>query len=243
MCRHIAWLGAPRRLDDLILTPPHGLLVQSYAPRRQTHGRINADGWGVGFFPPDHADHADHAGPAEPARWRASRPLWNDASFASVAPTIASTCIIAAVRNATPGMPIEDSAVAPFARDGWLISHNGRVDRAVLPADPRAESTCDAAILAAHIFTTGLEHLGEVVTAVGRRDPNARLNLLAVNGDRILATTWGDTLSYLVTEAGVTVASEPYDDNPDWVDVPDRQLVAVTGDGVAVTPLEQQGSQ
>jgi glutamine amidotransferase len=230
MCRHLAWLGAPRALDDLILTPPHGLLVQSYAPRRQKHGRINADGWGVGFFPPDRA---------QPARWRASRPLWNDASFASVAPTIASTCIIAAVRNATPGMPIEDSAVAPFARDGWLISHNGRVDRAVLPADPRAESTCDAALLAAHIFTKGPEELGEIVAKVGQLDPNARLNLLAVNGTRILATTWGDTLSYLVAESGVVVASEPYDDNPDWVDVPNRHLVDVTGDGVAVTAISE----
>ena len=26
-----------------------GLLVQSYSPRRQKHGLMNADGWGVGF--------------------------------------------------------------------------------------------------------------------------------------------------------------------------------------------------
>jgi gamma-glutamyl hercynylcysteine S-oxide hydrolase len=229
MCRHIAWLGSPRALGDLVLTPSHGLLTQSYAPRRQAHGRINADGWGVGYFAP---------GRAEPARWRASRPLWNDASFSSVAPTISSTCIIAAVRSATVGMPIEDSAVAPFARDGWLLSHNGRVDRAVLPTDRLAESTCDAAILAALVFATGPERLGDVVTDVGRRDPNARLNLLAVNGSRILATTWGDTLSYLVTRNGVAVASEPYDDDPRWTDVPDRHLVDVTGDGVRVTSLE-----
>jgi glutamine amidotransferase len=228
MCRHIAWLGTPRALDDLVLTPAHGLLVQSYAPRRQTHGRMNADGWGVGYYTP---------GRDEPARWRSSRPLWNDASFASVAPTIASTCVIAAVRAASPGMPIEDSAVAPFARGRWLLSHNGRVDRAVLPTDPLAESTCDAAMLAALVFATGPERLGEVVVDVGQRDPVARLNLLAVNGSRILATTWGASLSYLVSADGVVVASEPYDDDPDWVDVPDRHLVDVTGDGVSVTSL------
>jgi gamma-glutamyl hercynylcysteine S-oxide hydrolase len=228
MCRHIAWLGTPRALDDLVLTPAHGLLVQSYAPRRQTHGRMNADGWGVGYYTP---------GRDEPARWRSSRPLWNDASFASVAPTIASTCVIAAVRAASPGMPIEDSAVAPFARGRWLLSHNGRVDRAVLPTDPLAESTCDAAMLAALVFATGPERLGEVVVDVGQRDPVARLNLLAVNGSRILATTWGASLSYLVSADGVVVASEPYDDDPDWVDVPDRHIVDVTGDGVSVTSL------
>jgi glutamine amidotransferase len=228
MCRHIAWLGTPRALDDLVLTPAHGLLVQSYAPRRQTHGRMNADGWGVGYYTP---------GRDEPARWRSSRPFWSDASFASVAPTIASTCVIAAVRAASPGMPIEDSAVAPFARGRWLLSHNGRVDRAVLPTDPLAESTCDAAMLAALVFATGPERLGEVVVDVGQRDPVARLNLLAVNGSRILATTWGASLSYLVSADGVVVASEPYDDDPDWVDVPDRHIVDVTGDGVSVTSL------
>ena len=90
MCRHLAWLGAPRSLGDLVLQPPHGLLVQSYAPRRQQHGLMNADGWGVGF-------HAE-ARP-EPARWRSNRPLWSDASFASVAPLISSGCVLAAVRS------------------------------------------------------------------------------------------------------------------------------------------------
>jgi glutamine amidotransferase len=229
MCRHIAWLGAERSLADLMLAQPHGLSVQSYAPRRQAHGLLIGDGWGVGYFA---------AGQAAPARWRTSRPLWNDANFASVAPTISATCIIGAVRSATVGMPIEDSAVAPFSNGEWLLSHNGRVDRAVLPPDAAAESTCDAAMLAALVFATGPTEVGEVVASVGAKDPAARLNLLLVNGSRVLATTWGDTLSYLVTADGVVVASEPYDDDPQWVDVPDRHLVDVTAAGLSITPLE-----
>ena len=50
MCRHLGWLGAPVPVSALVLDPPHGLLVQSYAPRLQKHGTMNADGWGVGFF-------------------------------------------------------------------------------------------------------------------------------------------------------------------------------------------------
>ena len=232
MCRHIAWLGSPRTLADLVLDPAHSLCVQSYAPRRQAHGNLNGDGWGVGYY---------SRGRAAPARWRASRPMWNDASFASVAPTISSSCVIAAVRSATPGMPIEDSAVAPFTDGKWLLSHNGRVERKMLSPDSRAESTCDAAILAAMVFATGPERVGEVVAEVGSRDLAARLNLLLVNGSRILATTWGDTLSYLATADGVVVASEPYDDDPDWVDVPDRHVVDVTADGVSLTALESTG--
>jgi glutamine amidotransferase len=39
-------------------------------------------------------------------------------------------------------------------------------------------------------------------------------------------------------EDGVVLASEPYDDDPAWQDVPDRHLVEVTGGAVTLTPLE-----
>ena len=230
MCRHLAWIGEPRTLASLVLDPPHGLKVQSYSPRRQTHGRINADGWGVGFYPSDRA---------EPARWRSARPLWSDASFASIAPLLSSSCVLAAVRSATPGMPIEESAAAPFTDGRWLLSHNGRVDRSVLPADVgAAESTCDSALLAHHVFATGPDTLAETVVKLARRDPDARLNLLLTDGRRILATTWGDTLSYLAEGDGYLVASEPYDDDPRWVDVPDRHLLELTRSGMSLTTME-----
>ena len=128
MCRHLAYLGtAPRSLAELLLEPEHGLLVQSYAPRRQRHGTINADGWGVGFFA---------TARAVPARWRSNRPLWGDASFASLAPVISSTCVLAAVRSASAGMPLDETAVAPFQSGSWLLSHNG--DRR--PGDARTPS-------------------------------------------------------------------------------------------------------
>jgi glutamine amidotransferase len=229
MCRHLAWLGRPRSLAALVLEPPSSLLVQSYAPRRQHHGTINADGWGVGFYVP---------GRAAPARWRSPRPLWADASFASVGPVIESGCVLAAVRSATVGMPLEESAAAPFTDGRWLLSHNGRVDRGVLPPARDAESTVDSALLAALIFARGPEALGSTVQEVAALDPAARLNLLATDGIRLLATTWGDTLSVLTAPDGTALASEPWDDDPAWVDVPDRHLVEVTPDGVSLTPLE-----
>jgi glutamine amidotransferase len=229
VCRHLAWLGAARSLSELLLEPEHGLLVQSYAPRRQRHGRMNADGWGVGFFA---------AGRPEPARWRSNRPLWGDASFASVAPVISSGCVLAAVRSASAGMPLDETAVAPFQSGRWLLSHNGVVDRALLGPHPAAESVCDSAQLAAHVLAAGPERAGEFVAALGRRDPAARLNLLLTDGDRILAIRWNDTLTVLRTDDGVAVASEPYDDDSRWADVPDHHLVEVAGDKVTLTDLE-----
>lgn len=229
MCRHLGWLGTPVTVSSLVLDPSSGLLVQSYAPRRQKHGTMNADGWGVGFF--------DHDGVER--RWRSASPLWTDPSFASVAPVLRSHCVVAAVRSATVGMPIEPSASAPFTDGTWLLSHNGVVDRAVLPLSARAESTVDSALLAAFIFDRGLKHLGSTMRGVGEADPNARLNILAGNGSRLLATTWGDTLSILRRPDGVVLASEPYDDHPDWQDVPDRHLVDVDRHAVTLTPIER----
>lgn len=227
MCRHLGWLGREVTISSLVLDPPCGLRVQSYAPRRQLHGRMNADGWGIGFFD----------GPT-PRRWRSAAPLWGDRSLASVAPALRSHCVVAAVRSATVGMPIETSATAPFTDGRWLLSHNGVIDRAVLSATSSAESVCDSALLAAHIFGCGLHTLADTVGTLGAADPDARLNILAANGSRLLATTWGDTLSVLRRNDGVVLASEPYDDHPDWQDVPDRHLVEVTPDGVTLTALE-----
>jgi glutamine amidotransferase len=212
----------------LLLEPEHGLLVQSYAPRRQRHGTMNADGWGVGFY-------AD-ARP-EPARWRSNRPLWGDASLASVAPVISSRCVLAAVRSATAGMPADETAAAPFQSGRWLLSHNGIADRTVLGPHPAAESACDSALLAAHLFAFGPERVGEFVTELARRDPGARLNLLLTDGRRVLATRWHDTLSILRTDDGVVVASEPYDDDPRWADVAEHHLVEVTADAVTIEPM------
>jgi glutamine amidotransferase len=234
VCRHLAWLGAERSLGELLLDPPRGLLVQSYAPRRQAHGRINADGWGAGFYP------ARPAGPAqsEPARWRSSRPLWSDASFASVAPVLRSGCVLAAVRSATTGMPADETAAAPFQHGRWLMSHNGVVDRTVLGPHPAAESVCDSAQLAAHLFDFGPERAGEFVADVGKRDPGARLNVLVTDGEQIIATRWTDSLCVLRTADGVAVASEPFDDDPRWADVPEYHLVEVRAGEVSVTQLE-----
>ncbi len=229
MCRHLAWLGEPRTVASLVLERDHGLLQQSYAPRRQSHGTMNADGWGVGLLAPDRA---------EPVRWRSARPLWSDASFASVAPVLKAGCVLAAVRSATEGMPTDEAAAAPFTDGRWLLSHNGRVDRAVLPPAPLAESVCDSALLAAHVFAQGPDTVGRTVLDVAGLDPAARLSLLLTDGSRVLATTWGDPLSYLVEDDGVVVASEPYDDDPRWVDVPDHHLLEVTRSEVTVTPLE-----
>lgn len=117
MCRHLAWLGEPVTISSLVLERPHSLQHQSYAPQHQQHGVVNADGFGAGWYV--------DARP-EPVRYRRAQPIWGDPSFASLAPTISSGCLVAAVRDATPGFAASDeSSTAPFLHGRWLFSHTG----------------------------------------------------------------------------------------------------------------------
>jgi glutamine amidotransferase len=135
-------------------------------------------------------------------------------------------------------MPIEPSASAPFTDGQWLLSHNGLVDRAALPPSSAAESTNDSALLAALIFERGMDALGDTIAEVAAADLNARLNILAGNGSQLRATTWGDTLFVLRTADGVVLASEPFDDDQGWQEIPDRHLVTVAGSDVQLTGLK-----
>lgn len=245
MCRHLAWIGRPRTLASLVLDPPFGLLRQSYAPREQRHGRVNADGFGVGWYAPDVR--------SEPARYRRGLPIWTDASFASLAGVVSSGLVLAAVRSATPPFPSDEAGAAPFSAGRWLFSHNGAVAdfarasvelRSRLPAAAAAgiEGPSDAALLWALLRHRAEEGeslpaalTGVVVDAVAAG--GGRLNLLATDGQAVAATTYGDTLFTRRETDGVLVASEPSDDLPGWERVPDRCLVVVTATSLDVSPL------
>ena len=239
MCRHTAWLGRPRTLSELVVDPPYGLLRQSWQPRRQQHGTVNADGFGVGWYSAERP---------EPARYRRSGPIWQDRSFHSLAAHVRSGCVLAAVRSATAGTPCGEEACAPFLVGGnVLLSHNGALPvDALAPLVSSAElarigSTVDSAFLAALVaarLDQGLPAaLAGAVSAAAQVAPGARLTLLATDGRTVCATAWGDTLCWRVVDGGAVVASEPSDDEPGWVEVAEHSLLTLSGDGCTVTAL------
>ncbi len=118
MCRHLAYLGPPVTLRELLFDPPHSLLRQSWAPRdMRGGGTINADGFGIGWYPDG----------AAPVRYRRAQPIWSDPTIAELAAVTSAGAVLAAVRSATVGMAIVDTAAAPFTEGRWLFSHNGVV--------------------------------------------------------------------------------------------------------------------
>lgn len=249
MCRHLAVLSAePVTLAQALLDPPYGLLRQSFAPRRQRHGTVNADGYGVGWY----ADGRD-----TPARWRRAVPMWTDRNLDSVAPVVATRCLLAAVRSTVPAYPVEETATAPFSAGRWLFSHNGSVPGygdpasgvaagllALLPGAQGAamESRVDSAAVWALTLARLRAGAGPGAALAGavadvHSVTAARLNLLLTDGRMLAGTACGDTLWSRATPGRVDLASEPSDDGPGWVEVPDGSLVTATLAGPTTVPL------
>ncbi|MFI9583789.1 ergothioneine biosynthesis protein EgtC [Streptomyces sp. NPDC052236] len=248
MCRHLAYLGPPLPLGAVLVQPAHSLFRQSWEPRRQAHGTVNADGFGVGWYA---------EGDPVPGRYRRTGPIWADLSFGDLARVIHSGAVLAAVRDATEAGADGEAAAAPYADGAWLFSHNGAVSgwpgslaalAVTLPAAEllAMEARCDSALvwaLVLHRLRLGDEPgqaLADTVRDVAEAAPGSRLNLLLTDGETIAATTWGDTLWYLAEPGRRTVvASEPYDDDPHWREVPDHTLLAATRTDVLLTSLKE----
>ncbi|MFI7586576.1 ergothioneine biosynthesis protein EgtC [Spongisporangium articulatum] len=245
MCRHLAYLGPPVPLRTVLSDPPHGLTEQAWRPRRQTHGTMNVDGFGVGWYAPDDP---------VPARHRGAGPVWADPTFAELGRSVRSGAFLAAVRSATAGMPPGVAAAAPFRGGRWLFSHNGALPgfpagaaglAASLPVERllALDAPTDSCLLWALTLdrlergAPPAEAVAEVVHEAAKVS-GARLNLLLTDGRSIAASAAGASLSWRAGADHVVVASEPYDDDPTWQDATDGCVLAADLDhGVETTPL------
>lgn len=249
MCRHIAYLGPARTLADLLVNHPSGLLQQSWAPcDMRGGGTVNADGFGAGWYP---------ASGAEPVRYRRAVPMWTDANFAAIADVVSSSAVLAAVRSATVGMPVIDTACAPFTWDGWLFSHNGKVTgwpdsvaklASMLPVTDllTLDAPTDSALLSALLRNRIRAGIGAADAVAGlaydvaAAAPGSRLNFMLTDGETVVATAWDHSLSVLEGADHVVVASEPWDDDPHWREVADRHLVVADRSGVQLRDLNDE---
>ncbi|MGI5506627.1 ergothioneine biosynthesis protein EgtC [Lentzea sp. CA-135723] len=241
MCRHLAYLGAAVPVGGPLFEAPHSLEHQSYAPRdMRAGGTVNVDGYGVGWFP-------------GPVRYRRAGTLWSDPNLRQLAST-SSGAFLAAVRSATTGMPVTDAACAPFTDGAWLFSHNGRIDGwphtvagLAKTVDVTDLLTMDAPTDSALLWTVlrrrlesgkdPAEALVELVREVADAAPKSRLNFLLTNGKVLVGTTWTHALWVLQQGEGVTLASEPLDDDPGWREIPDRHVVTAVPSTVEVRPI------
>lgn len=249
MCRHLCYLGSPLPPAELVLDPPHSLLRQSYAPADMRCGaRMNADGFGIGWYGGDRA-----------YRYRRDCPMWSDPNLDDLCRAVRTPALLAAVRSATAGMPLTEAACAPFSCGRWLFSHNGvvpdwqqtmagaasRLPAAELLALPaRTDAGLLWALLRARLAAgqppgTALAGLVAETARASRDAGEARLNLLLTDGTMGYATTWRHSLWTLDLPGAAVVASEPYDDDPGWQQVPDEHLVVARPGRITVTALQE----
>lgn len=250
MCRHLAYLGPSVTLADCVLHQPHSLMDQSWAPSdMRGGGTINADGFGIGWLVGD---------PAEPGvarRYRRGRPMWSDPSLPDLAASVTSGAILAAVRSATAGMAVTESACAPFVQGSAMFSHNGVVHgwpNSVAPLaaslPPVALMTMEAPTDSAFLWALVRERLGNgqsgatalsaVVAQVLALAPRSRLNLLLNDGKHIAATTVSHALWVLRGAGSVTVSSEALDPGDQrWQAVPDLCLLEATATDYSIQAL------
>ena len=69
------------------------------------------------------------------------------------------------------------------------------------------------------------------------------IDLLLGDGGTLWATTVHHSLSVLVTDDVAVVSSEPYDDDPRWRAVADRQLVTLRPGRLSIVPLDTDESE
>ena len=118
MCRYLSYLGAPLALDDLIYKPSNSLIHQA-AEAMESRTRINADGFGVGWYNP-----AIHP---EPAVFKDVSPAWNNANLRSLSDKLTSPCILAHVRATRRFDPVSRANCHPFQYGRLLWMHNGDI--------------------------------------------------------------------------------------------------------------------
>lgn len=255
MCRHLAYLGPSLALAELVLDPPHSLLHQSWAPDDMREGgTVNADGFGIGWIVAVPGDGADEL---LARRYRRDRPMWSDGYLPDLAASLRSGAVLAAVRSATVGMAVTETACAPFVEGAWMFSHNGVIDRWPSSVAALAEglgptelmtldAPTDSAFLWAlvrarlrrgHSAATALAGVAGDVLALA---PASRMNLLLNDGLHIAATTVGHGLWILPGLDSVTVSSEALDPGDRrWQPVPDLSLLEATADQYSIHDLKQ----
>lgn len=255
MCRFIAYQGEPILLEALVSLPSHSLLRQA-AHARQALTRLNADGFGLGWY----------VAGGLPETYHNEQPAWLDRDLPAICERIRSGHFFAHVRAAT-GTAVNQVNCHPFANGRWMFMHNGQVGNwpalrkqaeAALPARLRSfrRGTTDSEAMFLSAIADGLEQdpIKAVEKTLARfrsfgggasRPEPLRFAAALSDGQTIWAFRWASdlnppTLYYRRRRGGIAIASEPTDRGmPDWKEIPAGScLVVRMGRPLRAVPLD-----
>ena len=251
MCRLAAYLGPAITLQQLLLDPPHSLYRQSWEPRELVYAKLNADGYGFGWYGPD----------STPAIYTSALPIWSDSNLPHLARTLSQPLWLAEVRSATPGSPVHQFNTAPFHDAELLYVHNGFIRDFHTQLMQRITAMLNPEIAADVNGNTDSEYLFACLRQLLADDPNltipaalARLfelladwtdeqpvlmNIVITDGQRLYATRHGlnhecPSLYYTTDDelfpGGQLIASERLTGDSFWQPVPEHHILILDPD-------------
>ena len=231
------YVGPAIRLGEIVSAPAHSLVVQSYKPREQVTGTVNADGYGAALWLDD--------GRPEPALYRTAAPIWADPNLPWMGERLLVRSAIAAVRSATPGIGFELANVQPFAHRNLAFAHNGFVSEFRRGAQRRMREALGTEAYEAIGGSSDSEHVFAMVLDLGLAKAIERLERICAELQRPAAATVllgdGETLTGLrwahglpkpptlyaaPFAGGVCMASEPLDGGS-WRELPPGEIVTL----------------
>jgi gamma-glutamyl hercynylcysteine S-oxide hydrolase len=247
MCRIAAYLGPEISLGRFLLQPEHSLVVQSWAPRELRFAKLNADGFGFGWYKPE----------GDPACYLNALPIWSDVNLDALGDTLHQPLWLASVRSATPGFSTGLANTQPFLSRELLYTHNGFMRNFEKRIRPRLLQSLHPDILAGIQGNTDSEYLfamlrqtffenedlsleSAIAEVLGQIDElmgedSALLNLVITDGQRIYAARHavnGECPSLYYTtddeffpEGAQLVASEPLTGASFWQSIPEHHVL------------------
>ncbi len=211
---------------------------------------MNADGYGVVWYTDGRA-----------ARIAGSRPVWHNDDLENTLSVLESTCVFAALRNGTPGIPVDRSGLLPLVSDRWAFALNGfvpdfrrshmRALRAGLSDELYAalEGSSDSEtlfFLTLELLRSGASPVEALTATVDRvlarieEGVEAQLVMVLTDGRRLAAVRTGSvdaTNSLYLSRrpafapGGVVLASEPTHPEATWDPVDGHGWIEVDADG------------
>ncbi len=252
MCRHVAYMGPELPLSELLFAAPHALALQASSPEELIYARVNADGFGFGWY-----GEGD-----QPVVYRRADPIWQDPNLRQLARNLYADLWLASVRSATPGFSGDVVNVQPFAFGDLLFSHNGFIEdfrpairrqiQNIMEPDVEAEifGTTDSEFLFAlmrqfllddadlNLEGAMIESFSTIQSWLGSQ--RALLNVILSDGERLVASRYSvnDQCASLYytsdddcfPEGAVVIASEPLTDRERWRSVPENHILVVAAD-------------
>ena len=231
MCRHLAYVGTPIAVSEPLLDASHALVRQAQNPQYQLSGDDNPDGFGVVWY---------EGGTSHPGRYRTTMPMWLQPGLANAFVGVHARALVAAARLASPGIPIDVASNAPFVSGHWSFSLNGQIEgftdgigvKLRSGLSPQRHDGIEGATDSEVLFAMTLDRLDRgappaeaLVDAIHAVEAitHGRLNCVLNDGHQVVATAVGNSLFARTGWA----ASEPIDDHPEWVRIPDRSVVSL----------------